>query len=288
MELETITIYINSKLKSELKFSEKYYLDSDKENNTITIKTLFPLLENNLFIQVINDQIKGISFFDNILCLVKSIDSDIIDIKLSINVFIDKYNGFTIVKIRDDTLINILEVFPDEILNYIVSFIDIKSIKNFATTSHKYYDLINNDNFWLTKCSTCFSLDVTYIRKRVNDNSFTEYKELYKSFSKINIDINFNNHEEICKYVGDIINCKSKYLDIYINLDLLQNHRLIQLIKTITLKNIITMFSVHMTDMLLLIINKSKKNKIITQYEKDSIILFFKSVKREDLINLLN
>jgi len=126
MELELLTQYINLELKNRLKFKERYYLDSNSENNTITIKTIFPLVDNNLFEQITNDQITAMSFIENILNLVKSYDSNVKDIKLSINICDNKYVGFTITKIRDATLINMLEIFPDEIISYIALFLHIE------------------------------------------------------------------------------------------------------------------------------------------------------------------
>jgi len=290
MELELLTQYINLELKNRLKFKERYYLDSNSENNTITIKTIFPLVDNNLFEQITNDQITAMSFIENILNLVKSYDSNVKDIKLSINICDNKYVGFTITKIRDATLINMLEILPDEIISYIASFLHIEyignirfstthsTLKNFLTTCQKYYNMIHNPNFWLIKCSNNFSLGIQDIKNVINDNSFINYKKL------------------LMVYFSDNGLSDREYLLILVKLNLLSKYFLRELIKNIyeNIQNIQGIGALNITyidditiNMLELIINKYAKTKLFRKYEKELMPMILKYLKRENLLNLL-
>lgn len=134
MESESLTKYINTELKYKLKFKEKYYIDIDggaimhslavldDENNKLTIKTLFPLEEGNLFDIVLKGEVKGGEFCQNLLNIIKSSDQHVQSLDVAVNVN-DK--RFTITKVRDVSLKNRLVVLPNELQEYIFSLVDL-------------------------------------------------------------------------------------------------------------------------------------------------------------------
>lgn len=175
MELQSITDYVNITLKNQLKFKEKYYLHVETERNLIQIKTLFPLVEGNLFQILRSDKNMGRNFIENILNILQEKDKHILLLNVSIDVLDDHPMGFSIVSLRDETLQNELEIFPEEIVKYIVSMCDIKDIKNFGTTCKQYRNVIINDNFWMMKCSHIFNINICEFKENINYKGLLKY-----------------------------------------------------------------------------------------------------------------
>ena len=188
MEFEKITQYINVKLRNLFEYKEKYYLNIDRENNRIEIKTLFNLSNNNLFQLLLSDNTKAVRLTNDLLQIITQTDANIIDIHVSIKIYDSKPIGFDVVSIRNPDLINLLPILPDEMLSKILSILDPKDIKNFGISSKKYMELINQQQLWILKCNDEFNLTESrlklisdFIRENIN------YKHLYKEYSNTDI-----------------------------------------------------------------------------------------------------
>ena len=282
MELQKLTNYVNIRLKNELNFREKYYLNVDRENNTIQIRTLFPLAKGNLFQIFQSDNDKGRNFIESVLNILKQYDKNIEYITLSIDIQDNKPIGLTILCIRNENLINELEPFPIEIINSIVSLCNMIDIKSFGTTCKEYYKLINDKTFWIHKCGNILRIGYKAITDIVGkvDKTFD-----YKSFIKYVY--NFNQEKLVGEY--DIFSSESvNFFPNYIKI-LLQIKNFYTSYEYQTLFNYMTSPSKKDKSTLerieiLNIINENYDIKLFRKY-KFHIEEFFTYYNKKELIN---
>lgn len=210
MLLGSITSFINCDLRSKWNFSDRYFTNIDNENNKININLLVNTHETGLFVLVRTNIEVLKDLHINILKIIQLYDQNVVNIKISANISDGNFIGFTILLIRNDQLINLLEMLPKEIIqlisykiNYKFNYkIKYRDIDNFRTTCKKYRESLYDDIFW----STNFMNEYNVSPNKINDIQFY----INSSFT----------YEKLCRYtyhnnIELLIPSKYKYNNYY-------------------------------------------------------------------------
>ena len=205
--MEHIIDYINDSIALELekKTGEKkviYFITPDNENNKLIIKPMSPSGEYTLFKILFSNKNVLEIFTENVLGIIRNVDSYVVKIIIHIIKTNNTINSMIIEKVRDFSLINLLDCLVEDMINQILIFSDVKTIKNFTTTCKKYYKIINNDDFWSMKIRTDINISI------INIKDLT-YKEFYKYYYKYKFRLLLLNSTLIIK--EDICNISENY-----------------------------------------------------------------------------
>ena len=154
-------------LSSVLHFDEKYFIQTDEENNKCSLICLTTSTKNNLgYILSTNENINQ-QFINVLLNYFYKIDNNIANIKLFINFENDNfgvgnYIGLSILFIRNTSLLNFIDILPEEIIKSILSFSSEKDVINFGITNKNYYKISNNNLLWFNIILIDFKLELKY------------------------------------------------------------------------------------------------------------------------------
>lgn len=178
--LPRIDVYLKS-LRKLLNFNESYYSTwEDTENNCIVLKTTFPKKDIQLSSILLKNHKVNYRVRSELSELIISKEENIVDIDLIID---KEEKRIFIIKIRDETLICLLNRLPDDMLKSILNECSYDELHNFRTTSKKYCDLIKSNNFWMGYFS--YKNNIT-IKQMSNIGKFMvdgfTYEKLCKSF----------------------------------------------------------------------------------------------------------
>jgi hypothetical protein len=205
--LEDITNFMNSTFKSIYKYSERYAVDVDTENNRI--KLFYINNKGNLY-DLIRADPKGViltTLYTNLLKYINRYDKYVIKLKVVVNV--DKvatvfmYTGFTIELIREVKDPNLLDMLDSDVLGNIFKFLDNNEVIYMRTTCKNNQKLFCDNIYWIDK----FIFNNEYIKTvapivKIIDNTFT-YEDLYRHYIKYGLTINKYDDNAYNEYYTD-------------------------------------------------------------------------------------